>query len=122
MPGLRAKVFAVEGSTPTGGTCPNDISDPIDQNIRTRCTLGWKIVVSERRSVIAASLNVGVRLIKPANLYMCTQNTTNRDNEVGRMAPGVRGHGSVPLSLSGNVVTRTGIQQHPEVSHKIGLK
>ena len=25
----------VEGSTPTGGTCPNDFSDPIDQDIRT---------------------------------------------------------------------------------------
>ena len=31
------------------------------------------------RAVIAVSLNVGggVRLIKPAKLYMCTQNTTN---------------------------------------------
>ena len=26
----------VEGSTPTGGTCPNDFSDPIDQDIRTQ--------------------------------------------------------------------------------------
>ena len=36
-------------------------------------------MVSEWRSVIAVSLNVGggVRLIKPANLCMCTQNTTN---------------------------------------------
>ena len=35
--------------------------------------------VSEWRSVIVVSLNVsgGVRLIKPAKLYMCTQNTTN---------------------------------------------
>ena len=69
----------VEGSTPTGGTCPNDFSDPIDQDIRTQWALSWKIVVSEWRSVIAVSLNVGggVRLIKPAKLYMCTQNTTN---------------------------------------------
>ena len=38
-----------------------------------------KKVVSEWRSVIAVSLNVGggVRLIKPAKLCMCTQNTTN---------------------------------------------
>ena len=38
-----------------------------------------KIVVSEWRSVIAASLNVGVgvRLIKPTKLCMCMQNTTN---------------------------------------------
>ena len=69
----------VEGSTPTGGTCPNDFSDPIDQDIRTQWALSWKIVVSEWRSVIAVSLNVGggVRLIKPAKLCMYTQNTTN---------------------------------------------
>ena len=69
----------VEGSTPTGGTCPKDFSDPIDQDIRTQWALSWKIVVSEWRSVIAVSLNVGggVRLIKPAKLCMCTQNTTN---------------------------------------------
>ena len=69
----------VEGSTPTGGICPNDFSDPIDQDIRTQWALSWKIVVSEWRSVIAVSLNVGggVRLIKPAKLCMYTQNTTN---------------------------------------------
>ena len=69
----------VEGSTPTGGTCPNDFSDPIDQDIRTQWALSWKLVVSEWRSVIAVSLNVGggVRLIKPAKLCLCTQNTTN---------------------------------------------
>ena len=102
----------VEGSTPTGGTCPNDFSDPIDQDIRTQWALSWKIVVSEWRSVIAVSLNVGggVRLIKPAKLYMCTQNTTH--NEDGRTAPGVRGNGSVPLSHLGNVVTRIGIHTH----------
>ena len=60
--------------------------------------------------MIAVSLNVGggVRLIKPAKLYMCMQNTT-KHNEDGRTAPGVCGNGSVPLSHSGNVVTRIGI-------------
>ena len=69
----------VEGSTPTGGTCPNDFSDPIDQDIRTQWALSWNIVVSKWRSVIAVSLNVGdgVRLIKPAKLCMYTQNTIN---------------------------------------------
>ena len=43
----------------TGGTCPNNFSDPIYQDIRTHCALNWKIVVSEWRSVIAVSLNVG---------------------------------------------------------------
>ena len=56
-------------------------------------------MVSEWRSVIAASLNVGggVRLIKPAKLYMCTQ-THYKHNESGRTAPAVCDHGSVPLS------------------------
>ena len=68
----------VEGSTPTWGTWPNIFSDPIDQDIRTQWALSCKIVVSEWRSVIAVSLNVGggVRLIKPAKLYTNTQNTT----------------------------------------------
>ena len=58
----------------------------------------------------ALSLNVGggVRLIKPAKLYMCMQ-THYKHEEDGRTAPGVRGHGSVPLSHSGNVVTRIGL-------------
>ena len=82
-PGLVDRVLALHagsrGLTPIGGTCPNNFSDPTDQDIRTQCALSWKIVVSEWRSVIAVSLNVGggVRLIKPAKLCMCTQNTTN---------------------------------------------
>ena len=32
----------VEGSTPTGDTCPNDFSDPIDLDIYTQCALSWK--------------------------------------------------------------------------------
>ena len=81
----------IEGSTPTGGTCSNDFFDPIDQDIRTQCALSWKIVVSEKQSVIAVSLNVsgGVRLIKPAKLSMCTQ-THYKHDEDGRTAPGVR--------------------------------
>ena len=67
-------------------------------------------MVSEWQSVIAVSLNVGggVRLIKPAKLYStCARKTHYKHDEDGRTAPGVRGHGSVPLSNSGNVVTRT---------------
>ena len=61
------------------------------------------------------SLNVdgSVHLIKPAKLYMCTQ-THYKHDEVGRTAPGVRGHGSVPLSHSGNVVTRIGLHTQLE--------
>ena len=34
------------------------------------------------------------------------------EHEDGRTAPGVRGNGPVPLSHSGNVVTRIGIHTH----------
>ena len=65
----------VEGSTPTGGICLNDISDPIDQDIRTHCSPRWEKVVSEKHSVIAVSLAVGsgVHLIKAAKMFLCTQ-------------------------------------------------
>ena len=64
----------VEGLTPTGGTCLND---PTDQDIRTQCALSWKVVVSEWRSVIAVSVNVGggVRLIKPVHVHANTLQT-----------------------------------------------
>ena len=67
--------------------------------------------------MIAVSLNVGggVRLIKPAKLYMCTQNHY-KHNEDGRPASGVCDNGFVPLSHSGNVVTRIGIHTHTFVS------
>ena len=62
--------------------------------------------------MIAVSLNVsgGARLRKPAKLYMFTQKHY-KHNEDGYTAPGVRGNGSVPLSHSGNVVMKIGIQQ-----------
>ena len=39
-----------------------------------------------------------------------------KHNEDGRTAPGVCGNGSVPLSHSGNVVTRIGIHTHTHTS------
>ena len=45
-----------------------------------------------------------VCLIKLAKLYLFTQNTEDRCT-----APDVRGHGLVPLSHSGNILTRIGI-------------
>ena len=41
--------------------------------------------------------------------YMCTQKHCKYED--GRTATGVHGHGFVPLNHSGNVVTRTGLQQ-----------
>ena len=63
--------------------------------------------------MIAVSLNIGggVRFIKPAKLYMCTQ-THYKHDEDGRTVPVVRGYGSVPLSHSGNVVTRIELHKH----------
>ena len=42
-----------------------------------------------------------------------------KHNEDGRTAPGVCGNGSVPLSHSGNVVTRIGTHTH---THAYGLR
>ena len=109
----------VEGSSPIGGTCPNDFSDAIDQDISTQYALSWKIVVSEWRSVIAVPLNI-VHLIKPEKLYMCTQKHY-KHNEDGRTALDVRGHGSVPLSHSGNVVTRIGLQQQQNLCYTLPI-
>ena len=94
----------VEGSTPSGGTCLNDFSNPIDQYIRTKRALSWKWP-----SVIAVSLNVGsgIRLIKLAKVYMCTYT----HDEDGHTAPGVCGCSSIPLSHSGltgiNLISKT---------------
>ena len=110
-PGLVDRVFAVHagsrGCDSHRRHMSERFSDPTDQDIGTQCALSWKIVVSEWWLVIAVSLNVGggVRLIKPAKLYMYTQ-THYKHDEDGRTAPGVRGHGSVPLNHSGNVVAR----------------
>ena len=70
-------------------------------------------MVSELRSVIAVSLNVGggARLIKTGK-YVHVHAEHYKHNEDGRTAPGVCGNGSVPLSHSGNVVTRIGTHTH----------
>ena len=66
--------------------------------------------------MIAVSLNVGggVRLIKPAKLYMCTQNTTNTTRTT-------HGAGCVRQWFhSGNVVTRIGIHTYTgRLNHSI---
>ena len=43
------------------------------------------------------------------------QQTNYKDDADGRTAPGVRGHGSVPLSHSANVVTRIGLHTEIEI-------
>ena len=49
-------------------------------------------------------------------------NTHYKHNEDGRTAPGVCGNGSVPLSHSGNVVTRIGIHTHTHTQQFTVLK
>ena len=88
----------VEGSTATGGTCTNNFSSPVDQDICIQCAVSWKKQVSELWFVIAVSLNVGggVHTIKPAKLYMCRQK--HYKHVVGRRAPDVGCHGFILLS------------------------
>ena len=105
--------------TLTNGTCQNDFADPIDHNICTQCALSWKIVVSEWWLVIAVLLNVsgGVSLIKQVKLYICIQTHYTHDED-RRTVPDGRSHGSVPLSHSGNLVTRIG-SQHTLQGYKL---
>ena len=66
--------------------------------------------------MIEVSLNVGggVRLIKTAHVHA----KHYKHNEDGRTAPGVCGNGSVPLSHSGNVVTRL---EHTHTGHAMSV-
>ena len=103
----------VEGSTPTGGTCSNDFSDPNRpgylhpvsselENSGIRVAVG-DCSVTERwrwRPPYQSGKTVHVH----AKHY--------KHNEEGRTALAVCGNGSVPLSHSGNVVTRLGIHIH----------
>ena len=100
------RVFAVhtgiKDSTPMGGTCPNNFSSPVDQDIHIPYALGWKIAVSEWQSVIAVSLNMGsgICLISRTKLFICTQKHYKHTKD-RCTAPGVHGHFSVPLNHSG---------------------
>ena len=99
------------GSTPTGGTCPNDFSNrpgyphPVSselENSGIRVAVGDCSVTERRRW--RPPYQTGKTVHVHAKHY--------KHNEDGRTAPGVCGNGSVPLSHSGNVVTRIGIHTH----------
>ena len=100
----------VEGSTPTGSTCPNDFfrsnrpgyPHPLSSELENggiRVAVGNCSVTERRRW--RPPYQTGKTVHVHAKHY--------KHNEDGRTAPGVCGNGSVPLSLSGNVVTRIGI-------------
>ena len=103
----------VEGSTPTEGTCLNDFfrsnrpgyPHPVSselENSGIRVAVG-DCSVNERRRWRPLYQN-GKTVHVHAKHY--------KHNEDGRTAPGVCGNGSVPLSHSGNVVTRIRIHTH----------
>ena len=103
----------VEGSTPTGGTCPKDFfrsnrpgyPHPVSselENSAIRVAVGDCSVTERRRW--RPPYQTGKTVHVHAKHY--------KHNEDGRTAPNVCGNGSVPLSHSGNVVTRIGIHTH----------
>ena len=100
----------VEGSTPTRGTCPNDFSDPIDQDIRN--PVSSELENSGIRVAVSDCSVTERRRWRPPYQTGKTVHVHAKHNEDGRTAPGVCGSGSVPLSHSGNVVTRIGIHTH----------
>ena len=76
--------------------------------------LGYQI----RWSVIAVSLNIesSVCQIKQAKLCMCMQTTTNTTRTDECTALGVRDHGSLMLSHTGNWITET-TTYHKMINH-----
>ena len=100
----------VEGSTPIGGTCPNDFfrsnrpgyPHPVSselENSGIRVAVGDCSVTERRRW--RPPYQTGKTVHVHAKHY--------KHNKDGRTATGVCGHGSVPLSHSGNVIMRIGI-------------
>ena len=122
VPGLVDTVFAAHGGSRGLDSHRQHMSERFFRSNRPGylhpvCSELEKKVVSEWRSVIAVSLNVGggIRLIKSAKLYMCMQTHYKHDKD-GHTAPGVRGHGSIPLSHLGerryeNWITQTYVSQ-----------
>ena len=110
---MLALLAGIEGSTPTGGTCSNDffrsnrpgyphsVCSELE-NSGIRVAVG-NCSVTERRRWLPP-YQTGKTVHVHAKHY--------KHNEDGRTAPGVCGNGSVPLSHSGNVVTRIGIHTH----------
>ena len=94
------------------GTCPNDFQfnrsrypHPVSselENSGIRVAVGDCSVTDRRRW--RPPYQTGKTVHVHAKHY--------KHNEDGRTAPGVCGNGSVPLSHSGNVVTRIGTQTH----------
>ena len=113
----------VEGSTPTGGTCPNNFfrsnrpgyPHPVSselENSDIRVAVGDCSVTERRRW--RPPYQTGKTVHVHAKHY--------KHNEDGRTAPGVCGNGSVPLSHSGNVVTRIGIHTHTHTLVRLTIR
>ena len=114
-PGLVDRIAVHEGSRWFDSHRPNDFPDPIDQDIRTQCALSWKIVIS----VIAVSMNVGGGVHKTVHVH---SKKHYKHNEDGRTAPGMRCHGSVPLSYSGTSLRELDYNNKNDERNKLFVK
>ena len=109
--GLMDRVFAVHIGKSTGGTCTKDFSDPIYPAPSVLRAENSCIRVAVCECSVTEHRLWRLPVIKPAKLYMCTQIHYKHDED-GFTVAGLRGHGSVQLSHSGNFTTRIGLQQH----------
>ena len=104
-PGLVDRVLALHaGSRSNRPGYPHPVSSELE-NSGIRVVVG-DCSVSERRRW-RPPYQTGKAVHVHAKHYI--------HNEDGRTAPGVCGNGSVPLSHSGNVVTRIGIHTHTHI-------
>ena len=67
--------------------------------------------------LLDTNIGGGIRFIKPAKLYMCTQKHY-KQNKDGHTTLGVSGHGSVLQSHLEKVITKTGLQQRADLETK----
>ena len=64
-------------------------------------------------TAVSLKVGVGVRLIKPAKLYMCIQKHYKHNEDKRTVLGIISSHGTLLLSHMGNIVTGIGIQQQP---------
>ena len=103
----------VKGSTPTRGTCPNDFFQsnrpgyphPVSSELENS---GIRVAVGDCSVTKCPRWRRPYQTGKTVHVHA----EHYKHNEDRYKAPGVCGNGSIPLSHSGNIVTRTGIHTH----------
>ena len=101
------------------GTCLNDFSDPIGQDIHTHVSSelensGIRVAVGDCSVTECRRWRLPYQTGKTVHVHA----NHYKHKEDGHTAPGVCGNGSVPLSHSGTVVTRIGIHIHTHTFEK----